>query len=58
MFIMLYITSLVLIYLITGGLYLLTAFIQLPLPLPPASGDHKSDLFFYEFVGWLVGKTF
>ena len=45
---MLYITSLVLIDLITGNLYLLTAFIQFP--LTPASGNHKSDLFFYEFV--------
>ena len=38
------------IYLITGILYLLTAFIQSPLPPPLASGNHKSDFFFYEFV--------
>ena len=31
---MLYITSLVLTYLITGRLYFLTAFIQFPLPTP------------------------
>ena len=49
-FIMLCITALVLIYLITGSLYLLTTFIQFPLPPPPASGNHKPDLFFYEFV--------
>ena len=42
---MLYITSLVLIDLIS--LYLLTAFIQSPLFPSPASGNHKSDLFFY-----------
>ena len=46
---MLYIASLVLIYLITGSLYLLTTFMSFPLPLPPTSGNHKSDLFFYEF---------
>ena len=45
-FIMLYITSLILIYLITGSLYLLTVFIQVPIPPPPASGRHQSDLFF------------
>ena len=45
-----YITSLVLIYLITGSLDLLTAFIQFLLPPPSASSNHKSDLFFYEFV--------
>ena len=48
-FIMLYFMSLVLIYLVTGSLYLLTTFIQLCLPPPPASGNHKSDLF-CEFV--------
>ena len=31
---------------ITGSRYLLTAFF---LPLPLAPGNHKSDLFFYEF---------
>ena len=51
---MLYITSLVLTCLITGSLHLLTTFLQFPLPrhpIPtPASGNHKSDLFFFEFV--------
>ena len=42
---MLYVTSLVLFYLIIGGLYLLTAFIQVPLPATPVSGRHKADLF-------------
>lgn len=32
------------------SLYLLTDFIQFPFPLPPASGNHKSENFFYEFV--------
>ena len=36
MFIMFYVISLVLIYLITGSLYLSSAFIQLPLPPPLA----------------------
>ena len=36
-FIMLYVTSLVLIYLITGSLYLLTTFILFSLPLLPTS---------------------
>ena len=49
MFVILYITSLVLIYLVTGSLYLLTTFILFP-PTPPHSGNHKSDLFSYEFV--------
>ena len=47
------ITSLVLICLITGSLYLLTAFFQFLLLLPPKTpyfGNHKSDLFFYEFL--------
>ena len=56
---MLCIISLVLIYLITGSLYILTAFIQSSLnphpasgnyKSPPASGNHKSDLFFYKFI--------
>ena len=41
---MLYITSLVLIYLITGSLYLLTAFMLSPLLPLPDFGNHKSDL--------------
>ena len=49
-FIMLHIASLVLIYLKTGSLCLLTAFIQFPCPLPADSGNQKSDLFLYESV--------
>ena len=41
----LYITFLVLIYLINGSLYLL---IFTPVPLSPASGNHKSNFFFLE----------
>ena len=37
--------SLVLIYLITGSLYLLTAFIQFTLFLFSTSDNHKSDFF-------------
>ena len=48
--IILYITSLLLTYLITASLHLLSAFIQFSILLPSASGNHKSDLFFYEFV--------
>ena len=47
---MLYIVSLVLIYLITGSLCLLTAFIQFPCPLPADSGNQKPDLFLYKSV--------
>ena len=51
MLIMLYITSLVLSYLITGSLsYLLTDFTHTPLFPTPACGNHKSDNFIYEFV--------
>ena len=46
-FIMLYITSLIFIYLIPRSLYLLTAFIRFHLPPPPAFGSQKSDLSFY-----------
>ena len=35
-------------YLVTESLYLLTTFIQFSLLLPPASGDHKSDLLYHE----------
>ena len=35
--------------LITGNLYLLTAFIQFSHPRP-TSGNHRFDLFFYEFI--------
>lgn len=51
--IMLHVTSLVLTYLIAGSVHILTTFIQFPLPTPqptPASGNHKPDLFLYEFV--------
>ena len=49
MFIVLYIIPLALLYLITGSLYLLTAFIQflpLPLPHPTTFGNYKPDRFF------------
>ena len=45
----LYVTSLVLSYLQTGSLCLLTTFLHFPLPQPSASGNYKSDVFFYEF---------
>ena len=47
---MIFITFPVLIYLITGSLYLLIVFVQLSLPPTPASGNHESGLFFHEFV--------
>ena len=43
--IMLYITSSVLIYLITQSLYLLTTLIQFLFPSPPISGGYESDYF-------------
>ena len=44
----LYITPLLLIYLVTGGLYLLTTFLHFFLPsLFPASGNYKSDIIFF-----------
>ena len=48
-FIILCVNIPILIYLITGTLHILTTFIQLPFPLSPTSGNHKSDLCFYEF---------
>ena len=48
----LYITALVLVYLITGSIYLLTTFFQFPLPPRTASSNHKTNLFFCEFVGF------
>lgn len=52
LFIMSFITSLVLIYVTPGSLEVWEAFVQ-PLP-PPAhthtSGNHRSALFFYDFV--------
>ena len=47
-FSLLYITSLVLIY--NWNLHLLITFLQFLLSPLPASGNHKSDFFFYEFV--------
>ena len=44
---MLYVTPLGLTYLTAGSLCLLIVFLQF---LPLTSGNHKSDLFFYEFV--------
>ena len=55
--IMMYIASPILIYLITVSLYLLTTFVPFAHPSPPASGNHKSDLFYYEF-GDLGGLGF
>ena len=48
-FTILYITPLVITYLITGSLYLLANFIQFPLSqhFHPASGEHKPNLFFW-----------
>ena len=57
-FITLYITSLVLIYLTIGRFYLLITFNQFPLLPPPASGNYKSDLFSYEFVCFLKRNWF
>ena len=42
-----YITSTYLPY--NWKFHLLPTFIQFPLPPAPASGNYKSDLFFYEF---------
>ena len=33
-----------------GILYLWNAFIQFPFPPTPAYGNHKSDVFYYDFV--------
>ena len=46
--IMLYITSLILIKLKTGNLYLGSTFLQFTILLPSTSGKHTYDLFFYE----------
>ena len=46
---MLYSISLVIIYPIVRSLYFLTSFFQFSLP-PLTSGNHKSGLFFYEFI--------
>ena len=45
------------IYFIIESLCLLITFIQFLLPFTTASGNHKSDLFFYEFV-YLFGCGF
>lgn len=47
--VMLYGTSLVCIYLITGRLCLMTTLTQFPRLSPSASGKCRSDLFFYQF---------
>ena len=44
------IPSVILPYFITGSLYLLTTFIQFPLPTTPFSGNHRLELFVYGFV--------
>ena len=41
--------SLILIHLVTGSLYVLTTFLQFPLPQHSASGNLRSDLIFYGF---------
>ena len=48
----LYAISLVFIYLVTGNLYLLTAFTQFLLPAchPLTSDNHKFDLFYDKFI--------
>ena len=51
--IILYTASLVLIYLIAGSLYLLIIFLRFPFLPPSASDNHKSGLFYYEFVLFL-----
>ena len=54
-FIMLYLISLMLIYLKTGSLYLLITFLQFPLcPTPPLLVT--TNLFFYELVHLFVLK--
>jgi len=53
-FIMLYISTLVLIYLITESLDLLTTVLQFFFPLPSTSGNHILDFFSYELFCWLV----
>ena len=57
-FIMLCITSLVFVYLITGSLYLLTAFIHFPLLLLLTSSNHKSDFFFWVCFWNIVGQHY
>lgn len=50
----LYIISPVLTYVITGSLYLWTTFCHSP---SPATGNQKSDLFFYEIFGFFRVHT-
>ena len=49
---MLYVISLVHIYLLTGSLYLLITFIQFPLPLPLASGNNNWSVFLQVVCFW------
>lgn len=52
-FIMLYLISLIFVYLISESLYLLTTISSFSFPLHsplPTSSNHKSDFFFSEFV--------
>ena len=52
---MLYSTPLVLIYLISGSLYLLTVFLQFTISSPPrTSSNYKFIIFFYESVCLLL----
>jgi len=48
------VTSLVLTYLLTGTWYLSIALPNPSPPLPPASGNHKSDLLFHGLFGWFI----
>ena len=50
MFSMWHMISLLLIYFIIRRLYLLTTFIQFPLPPTSSPGNHRSNLFFCEFI--------
>ena len=45
------------LHFLIGLLYLLTIFIQFPCPYP-TSGNHKSDLFFYNFFLSVFEDTF
>ena len=50
LFIMLCMSSVVLVYLESGRFYFLITFIWLPPTLPSASDNHRSNLIFYDFV--------
>lgn len=48
--VLLYIASLGVIYLLPGSLYVMTIFLQFPLPSPSTFGNQESGLFCYEYV--------